>query len=52
MNKIQLLNCSLDELLTERQKAIEAGNLTRYFECDKLITVMHILSKRKTASSK
>lgn len=52
MNNKNLLECSLDELLTERQNAIEAGNLTRYFECDKLITAMYIISMRKASSSK
>ena len=33
-----LLTCSLDELLTERQNAIEAGNIDRYRECNELIS--------------
>ena len=35
-----LLTCSLDELLTERQLAIEAGNLERYRECNELISTI------------
>jgi hypothetical protein len=33
-----LLTCSLDELLTERQNAIETGNIDRYRECNELIS--------------
>lgn len=36
-----LIKCSLDELLTERQLAIESGNLSRYRECNELISTMH-----------
>jgi len=32
-----LLECSIDELLTERQKAIETDNIARYRECNELI---------------
>jgi hypothetical protein len=32
-----LSTCSLDELLTERQNAIEAGNIVRYRACNELI---------------
>lgn len=35
-----LLTCSLDELLTERQLAIEAGNVERYRECNELISTI------------
>jgi len=33
-----LLKCSLDELLTEKQIAINNGNLDRYRECNELIS--------------
>ena len=33
-----LLECSIDELLTERQKAIETDNIARYRECNELIS--------------
>lgn len=33
-----LMKCSIDELLTERQDAIEAGNIGRYRECNELIS--------------
>lgn len=33
-----LIKCSIDELLTERQNAIEAGNIERYRECNELIS--------------
>ena len=33
-----LLKCSIDELLTEKQNAIEARNIDRYRECDELIS--------------
>jgi hypothetical protein len=33
-----LLKCSLDELLSERQNAIETGNIDRYRECNELIS--------------
>lgn len=36
-----LLKCSLDELLTERQIAIENGNIDRYRECNELISTMY-----------
>ena len=36
-----LLTCSLDELLTERQLAIEAGNIDRYRECNELISTIY-----------
>lgn len=35
-----LLNCSLDELLTERQNAIESNNVDRYRECNELISTL------------
>jgi hypothetical protein len=35
-----LLKCSLDELLTEKQQAIENGNVARYRECNELISTM------------
>ena len=37
-----LLKCSLDELLTERQNAIELGNIDRYRECNELIDTLNI----------
>ena len=36
-----LYKCSLDELLTERQNAIENNDLDRYRECDNLINYMY-----------
>ena len=37
-NKMKnLMTCSIDELLTERQNAITVGNLNRYRECNELI---------------
>jgi hypothetical protein len=36
-----LFKCSLDELLTERQSAIEAGNIARYRECNELISTIY-----------
>ena len=36
-----LYKCSLDELLTERQNAIENDDLDRYKECDSLINFMY-----------
>ena len=36
-----LLKCSLDELLTERQIAIKNGNIDRYRECNELISTMY-----------
>jgi hypothetical protein len=36
-----LLKCSLDELLTERQNAIEASNIARYRECNELISTIY-----------
>jgi hypothetical protein len=47
-----LLKCSLDELLTEKQKAIEVGNLDRYRECDRLISAMYVLVSNRVAVSK
>ena len=35
-----LLKCSLDELLTEKQQAIEDGDVARYRECNELISTM------------
>ena len=41
-----LCKCSLDELLTERQNAIENDDLDRYRrECDNLITCMYPLTE-------
>ena len=37
-----LLKCSIDELLTERQNAIEAGNIERYRECNELISTWSV----------
>jgi len=42
-----LLKCSLDELLTERQNAIEAGNIVRYRECNELISTMYNNNEEK-----
>ena len=36
-----LMTCSLDELLTERQIAIENGNIERYRECNEIISTMY-----------
>lgn len=36
-----LSQCSLDELLTERQSAIESGSLDRYRECNEFISNMY-----------
>jgi hypothetical protein len=36
-----LLKCSLDELLTEKQIAINNGNLDRYRECNELISTIY-----------
>lgn len=36
-----LLTCSLDELLTERQNAINNGNIDRYRECNELISIIY-----------
>lgn len=36
-----LLTCSLDELLTERQHAIESHNIERYRECNELISTIY-----------
>ena len=36
-----LYKCSLDELLTERQNAIENDDLDRYRNCDNLINYMY-----------
>ena len=38
MAQKDLLTCSLNELLTERQNAIEAGNIDKYRECNELIS--------------
>ncbi|MGV8961836.1 MAG: hypothetical protein ACOH2V_00375 [Candidatus Saccharimonadaceae bacterium] len=35
-----LLKCSLDELLTEKQLTIKAGNIDRYRECNELISTI------------
>lgn len=51
MNNKDLLKCSLDELLTEKQNAIEKGNLIRYRECDRLIHAMYVLFEKKSLSS-
>jgi hypothetical protein len=36
-----LSNCSLDELLTIRQNAIEAGNIELYRACGNAISVLY-----------
>jgi|LakMenEpi03Aug12_release.lakeMendotaPanAssembly.Ray.scaffolds.fasta_scaffold6500886_1 hypothetical protein len=36
-----LMKCSLEELLTERQKAINTGNLQRYRECNEIISTIY-----------
>lgn len=36
-----LLKCSLDELLTERQNSIESGNIARYRECNEIISTIY-----------
>jgi hypothetical protein len=33
-----LSKCSIDELLTERQNAIESGDISRYRECNEYIS--------------
>jgi hypothetical protein len=35
-----LMTCSIDELLTERQNAIEVGNIERYRECNEIISTI------------
>ena len=35
-----LMKCSLDELLTEKQNAIEIGNIERYRECNEIISTI------------
>lgn len=35
-----LMTCSIDELLTERQNAIEIGNIERYRECNEIISTI------------
>jgi hypothetical protein len=42
-----LMTCSIDELLTEKQNAIEVGNIDRYRECNELISTwsMNIAKK-------
>lgn len=42
-----LLKCSIDELLTERQNAIEAGNIERYRECNELISTWSVNTAKK-----
>ena len=47
-NKMRdLLNYSIDELLTERQKAIEAQNIARYRECNELINTWVVTTSKK-----
>jgi hypothetical protein len=43
MDNKDLLKCSLDELLTERQKAIESDNIIRYKDCNKLIHDKYVI---------
>lgn len=40
-NAIDLSTCSMDELLTIRQNAIEAGNIDLYRECNDAITILY-----------
>jgi hypothetical protein len=42
-----LLECSIDELLTERQNAIESDNLDRYRECNELISTWSANTAKK-----
>lgn len=42
-----LIKCSIDELLTERQNAIEAGNIERYRECNELISTWSTNTAKK-----
>lgn len=42
-----LIKCSIDELLTERQNAIEAGNIERYRECNELISTWSANTAKK-----
>lgn len=42
-----LLKCSIDELLTERQNAIEAGNIERYRKCNELISTWSVITAKK-----
>lgn len=42
-----LINCSIDELLTERQNAIGAGNIERYRECNELISTWSAKTAKK-----
>ena len=51
MNNKDLLKCSLDELLTERQKAEQSDNIIRYRDCDRLIHAMYVLFEKKSLSS-
>ena len=34
------MKCSLDELLTEKQNAIEIGNIEKYRECNEIISTI------------
>jgi len=36
-----LMKCSLDELLSEKQLAIQNGDIDRYRECNELISTMY-----------
>ncbi len=36
-----LFECSIDELLTEKQNAILEGNLERYEECNAIISTLY-----------
>lgn len=42
-----LIKYSIDELLTERQNAIEAGNIERYRECNELISTWSANTAKK-----
>lgn len=42
-----LINCSIDELLTERQNAIEAGNIEKYRECNEFISTWYNNTAKK-----
>ena len=42
-----LIKYSIDELLTERQNAIKAGNIERYRECNELISTWSANTAKK-----
>ena len=46
-NTIDLSTCSLDELLTIKQEAIEADNIVLYRECNDAISVLYSKWKAK-----